>query len=142
MSEQPPAPRADLDFWVGDWAVHLRDTDELIGHNRIERLHLGHVLLENYTTVNAKFSGMSLTGYDHVAGQWHQCWMDMTGLVLDLYGDLVDGAMVMSGTVEHGATERITWTPHRDGSVRQNWQRSTDDGATWSTVFDGTYRRR
>ena len=102
MSEQPPTPCSDFDFWIGEWAVHLRDTDELIGHNRIERTQLGHVLVENYTTVNGKFSGTSLTGYDHIGGRWHQCWMDMTGLVLDLYGNLVDTAMVMSGVVEQG----------------------------------------
>ena len=122
--------------------MHLRDTDELIGHNRIERTQLGHVLIENYTTVSGRFSGTSLNGYDHIAGRWHQCWMDMTGLVLDLYGNLVDGAMVMSGGVEQGKIERISWTPDPDGSVRQHWQQSTDDGTTWVTVFDGTYRRQ
>jgi hypothetical protein len=68
--------------------------------------------------------------------------MDMTGLVLDLYGNVVDGAMMMSGVVEQGTIERITWTPDADGSVRQHWQQSTDDGETWATVFDGTYRRQ
>ena len=142
MSDQPPSPSSDFDFWIGGWAVHLRDTDELIGHNRIERTQLGHVLIENYTTVSGRFSGTSVNGYDHIAGRWHQCWMDMTGLVLDLYGNLVDGAMVMSGGVEQGKIERISWTPDLDGSVRQHWQQSTDAGATWVTVFDGTYRRQ
>jgi hypothetical protein len=91
MEQQPTTPRSDFNFWLGDWTVHLRDTDELIGHNHIESAQRGHVLVENYTTVNGRFSGTSLSGYDHVATRWHQCWMDMTGLVLDLYGDLVDG---------------------------------------------------
>ena len=51
-------------------------------------------------------------------------------------------AMVMSGVVEQGTVERIAWTPDADGSVRQHWQQSTDDGASWATVFDGIYRRR
>ncbi len=141
MNDELPTPRPDFDFWLGEWAVHLRDTGELIGRNVIERTQGGHVLVEHYTTVSQKFSGTSLNGYDHVAGRWHQCWMDVTGLVLDLYGNVVDGAMVMSGVVEPGRLERITWTPDPDGSVRQHWQQSTDDGATWTTVFDGTYRR-
>ncbi|MGZ7008140.1 MAG: hypothetical protein ACXVLX_21290, partial [Ilumatobacteraceae bacterium] len=65
----------------------------------------------------------------------------VTGLVLDLYGNVIDGAMVMSGVVESGRLERITWTPDPDGSVRQHWQQSVDGGATWATVFDGAYRR-
>ena len=36
--------------------------------------------------------------------------------------------------------ERITWTPNADGSVRQHWETSTDDGKTWKTSFDGLYR--
>ncbi len=139
--DQAPSPRSDFDFWIGDWAVHLRDTDELIGHNQIERRQRGHVLVENYTTVDEKFSGTSLTGYDHITGRWHQCWMDMTGLILDLYGSLLDDAMVMSGAVEPGKIERITWTPEPDGSVRQHWQQSADERTTWVTIFDGTYRR-
>ena len=141
MSDQPSIPRSDFDFWVGDWAVHLRDTNELIGHNQIERTCGGHVLTENYSTVRATFSGKSLNGYDHMRGRWHQCWMDTTGLVLDLYGNLIDGAMVMMGEVERGKTERITWTPELDGTVRQHWQQSADDGASWNAVFDGVYRR-
>lgn len=141
MNDDVPAPRTDFDFWVGEWEVHLGDTGEHIGHNLIERAQGGHVLTEHYTTDSGRFSGTSLNGYDHVAGRWHQCWMDVTGLVLDLYGGLVEGSMVMSGTVEAGRLERITWTPETDGSVRQHWQQSDDDGATWSTVFDGSYRR-
>jgi hypothetical protein len=141
MSDEPRTPRSDFDFWIGEWAVHLRDTDEHIGHSLIERAEAGHVLVEHYRTVNARFSGTSLNGYDHIAGRWHQCWMDVTGLVLDLYGGLVDGAMVMSGVVEPGTVERITWTPELDSTVRQHWQQSADEGATWSDVFDGTYRR-
>jgi len=39
--------------------------------------------------------------------------------------------------------QRITWTPSLDGSeVRQHWEVSSDDGATWQTAFDGHYRRR
>jgi hypothetical protein len=27
------------------------------------------------------------------------------------------------------------------GVIRQHWEQSADDGATWTTVFDGEYRR-
>ena len=39
---------------------------------------------------------------------------------------------------------RITWSV-LDGnpdSVRQLWQNSADGGSTWTTAFDGTYRRK
>ena len=44
---------------------------------------------------------------------------------------------------ERGAAiNRITWPPRADGSVRQHWQTSSDDGASWTTVFDGLYFRQ
>ena len=53
--------------------------------------------------------------------------------------------MVLAGTRRgrngKPVTDRITFTPRPDGSVRQWWQASRDGGATWTTVFDGIYRR-
>ena len=135
----------DFDFWVGDWQVTNQANGKLAGHNRIELKHGGRVLVENYTTPGA-YTGMSLNGYDEVAKRWHQCWMDSGGGVLDLYGGLVEGKMVLTGeTVQTGGgrqLERITWTPNADGSVRQHWEQSTDAGKTWTNAFDGLYRRK
>ena len=36
---------------------------------------------------------------------------------------------------------RITWTPQRDGTVRQHWQMMKTEPSTWETVFDGLYKR-
>jgi hypothetical protein len=38
--------------------------------------------------------------------------------------------------------QRITWTPNADGTVRQFWDTSDDDGKTWVVSFDGIYRRQ
>ena len=66
--------------------------------------------------------------------------------MLELAGGLVDGKMVLSGERKlrdgRTLTNRITWTPNADGSVRQHWEQSFDGGKVWTTVFDGTYRRR
>ena len=142
MTDHTPAPEQGFDFWVGEWDVHRSDTGELVGRNVITRLHGGHVLAESYTTVTGGFSGSSLNGFEREGGRWHQCWMDSTGLVLDIYGGLVDGDMVMCSEMHDGRAERISWTPLPDGSVRQHWQQSTDEGITWLTVFDGMYRPR
>ena len=34
-----------------------------------------------------------------------------------------------------------TWTPNPDGTVRQHWEISSDAGKSWTTAFDGLYRR-
>jgi hypothetical protein len=54
--------------------------------------------------------------------------------------------MVLEGEApgEDGRPERqrITWTPGAGGAeVRQLWEVSADDGATWRVAFDGRCRR-
>ncbi len=92
----PPPVSHDFDFWIGDWEVTAIKTRKLAGYNLIEQKHDGRVLVENYTTPSG-FSGMSVNAYDPREKRWHQCWMDNRGGVLDLYGGLVDGSMVMTG---------------------------------------------
>lgn len=141
----PPPVNHDFDFWVGEWEVISQANGKKAGENRIELRHGGRVLVENYTTPG-QYTGMSLNAYDGREKRWHQCWMDNAGGVLDLYGGLVDGKMVLTGgtTTPQGTKqlERITWTPNTDGSVRQHWEQSADGGKTWATAFDGLYKRK
>ena len=91
-------------------------------------------------------NGTSFNHYDAARKVWHQSWVDDSGGILLLDGGWRDGSMVLSGSHPGRApgvtvTDRITWTPRADGSVRQWWQVTRDGGATWTTVFDGIYRR-
>jgi hypothetical protein len=145
LAQALPPLNHEFDFWIGEWTVTNQANGKLAGHNTIEPKHGGRVLVENYTTPGA-YTGMSLNAYDARTKRWHQCWMDNTGGVLDLYGGLVDGNMVMTGETEPAAgkkqLERITWTANPDGTVRQHWEQSADAGKTWTTAFDGLYRRK
>lgn len=133
----------DFDFWVGAWDV-FGPQGRQVGTNTIALLFDGGALSEHWRG-NGGVEGHSLNAYDPHRDRWHQTWVDSTGGLLLLDGGLVAGSMVLEGTApgEDGAHERqrITWTPH-DGHVRQHWETSADDGATWQTAFDGDYRPR
>jgi len=133
----------EFDFWLGEWDVHAQD-GRLAGSNAITREQGGCVLHERYTTGRG-YSGESLNIYDAGRRRWHQSWVDDTGLLLVLEGELRTGSMVMEGQTTAGdgkvTRHRITWTPNADGSVRQHWE-STDAQGNWSTAFDGRYTRR
>ena len=139
---EAPAHRA-FDFWLGEWQVRTPD-GKLAGVNRIEREYGGCVLHERYTTGRG-YSGESLNIYDTSRKRWHQTWVDTSGTLLLLEGDIRDGRMVLegqtTGTDAQVTRHRITWTPNPDGSVRQFWE-STDAKGEWSTAFDGLYTRK
>ena len=98
-----------------------------------------------YPYMGGKYLGTSYNFYDAVSKKWHQTWVDNTGGHLFLSGGLVGNDMQLSGqrTQPDGkvVTDRIIWTPQDDGSVRQHWQSTTDQGQTWVEVFDGYYRK-
>jgi hypothetical protein len=132
-----------FDFWVGSWEVFDAEGVRQ-GTNRIEPILGGCALRESWEGEGGS-AGFSFNAYDRRTGGWHQTWVDANGLVLLLDGGLEDGSMVLSGagTGRDGEpiTHRITWTPLDDGRVRQHWQVTADDGATWQEVFDGYYSR-
>ncbi len=140
----PPTETKQFDFWVGDWTVTTPD-GKPAGENRIEKIGAGWGLLENWTGAGGGV-GKSLNTWLPEKKQWRQFWVGNGG-ALELAGGLNErGEMVLTGatpTASGGVqVERITWTPNADGTVRQRWEQSTDGGATWTTAFDGLYRRK
>jgi hypothetical protein len=138
----PPESR-QFDFWLGEWDVTTPD-GKPAGTSRIESIAGGAGLLENWQDIDGS-SGKSLNVYNPAKKQWQQFWVGTGGGVLELAGGMVAGNMVLGG--EHLAggkplLEKITWRPNVDGSVRQHWEQSTDGGKTWTTAFDGLYRRK
>ncbi|MFC1695504.1 hypothetical protein ACFL1C_05200 [Pseudomonadota bacterium] len=132
-----------FDFWIGDWVVTAGE--QQAGTNSIHPIHGGCALQENWQGAGpGGISGSSFNIYDQATGQWHQSWVDSSGTLLQLDGGLKDGSMVLggqrptrdgSGMVQH----RISWTPNPDGTVRQLWEASKDEGASWTVLFDGLY---
>ena len=138
----------DFDFWIGDWDV-FGPQGKQVGRNTITSMFAGQSggMLHEHWHGNGGVEGRSINAYDESRGCWHQTWMDSTGGMLLLDGGMRDGAMVLEGRAPSGDdpkvidVQRITWT-HDGDEVRQVWETSTDDGATWTVAFDGRYRRR
>jgi hypothetical protein len=140
-------PQRAFDFWIGSWEV-FGPKGRQVGSNEITSVLGGSAIAEHWHG-NGGVEGRSLNAYDAARDRWHQTWVDNGGSVLLLDGGPVAGSMVLEGVApaEDDATrldrQRITWTPSADRSeVRQHWEVSADDGATWQTAFDGYYRRR
>jgi hypothetical protein len=156
-AQSPPAPadkpppcaaaeHRQFDFWIGTWDVYQPD-GKLAGQNVIESVLGGCALRETWSS-RGGFAGISLNAWDRDDRRWHQSWFDNQGGRLELAGQRVGDAMQLGSAAPHpdkpGATrrQRISWTPLPDGAVRQLWETSDDDGASWRVVFDGRYVKR
>jgi hypothetical protein len=139
------AEHRQFDFWIGEWAVTTPD-GKPAGRNRITAILNGCVLLEEWTGAGGG-AGKSFNLFDARQERWQQTWVDGRGGILELHGGLTEtGAMVLAGDRPAGpgvppVRHRITWTPRSATEVRQLWETSNDGGATWTTVFDGAYRK-
>lgn len=147
-SAPPPCSAPEhrqFDFWLGEWDV-TTPAGQAAGKNRITSVLNGCVLLEEWTGTSGS-TGKSFNLYDARRKRWHQTWVDGSGGLLELHGALTaDGAMVLTGEqpARSGTgtvLNRITWTPRSATEVRQLWETSTDGGTTWTTAFDGIYRK-
>lgn len=131
-----------FDFWLGEWEVR-NPAGNLVGRNTITSRLDGCALHEHWRGASGSV-GESVNAYDRRTGTWHQTWVSAAGMVLRLEGTWRDGSMILEGQlIEDGAyqLQRVTWTPASDGSVRQVWEQSEDGGASWTTAFDGIYRK-
>lgn len=134
-----------FDFWLGTWQV-TNKLNKNISSNKVSSINNGCGLLEEYTTESG-YQGKSLNIYDQTDGLWHQTWVDTSGLRLVLAGRWQEkqGNMVLEGKgYDKNMLEllnKIIWTPLDNGTIRQQWLQSRDQGKTWQSIFDGIYRK-
>jgi hypothetical protein len=116
----------EFDFWIGEWEVF--SDGKLAGTNSIRPILDGCVLQEMWSGAQGG-AGSSLNFYNPRLDRWQQ-----------------EGRMVLQGDSVSQSGEairnRITWTPNSDGTVRQLWEVSKDEGESWQTAFDGLYKKK
>ena len=137
----PAAPCAapeyhQFDFWAGRWDVY-NPKGQMVAHSLIEQVY-GCGIRENWMPIG-KPGGGSLSIYVPNEKGWEQFWIDGQGTRATFTGGWNGKAMVITGKWG-GPLVRMTYSKNVDGSVRQFGEQSTDDGRSWSSSFDFTYR--
>lgn len=129
-----------FDFWIGDWEV-FNPNGKMAGTNTIQVAQDSCVLVEHWKSFNGKSTGTSFNYYNASDSTWNQTWVDNQGGSLNLKGRWNGTSMVLEENT-NGTINRISWTPQKDGSVRQFWELRKAGEDTWKPLFDGIYKRK
>ena len=97
-----------------------RGGDAKVADSRIERKHNGCAVIESWIPLRGA-SGTSLNHWDINAGVWRQKWVGSS-----------PGAL--------HTLVRMSYSAKEDGSERQFGESSTDQGVSWQSAFDFTFR--
>ncbi|MEM6524143.1 MAG: hypothetical protein AAGF85_02570 [Bacteroidota bacterium] len=132
-----------FDFWLGTWDVYANGRKA--GVNIITMAEGGCAIHESYTT-QGNYSGQSINFYDPIDKKWHQHWVGSSGdvynyLETDRGPGLLQFESKYMGPNGQISLSRLTFTLNEDGSVRQLFESSTDQGKTWTAAFDGLYKK-
>lgn len=153
IAQQPVNPcmnisqAREFDFWIGEWEAYVTGTDKLAGHSKIEMASGGCMILENWTSVGAPFSGKSINFVDPATKKWKQVWVGSGGLNVSefLNGEYRDGAMRFEFETkdQKGNKQFVHFHFYNQGpdQVRQ-FHETSPDGTTWTTTYDFTYKRK
>jgi hypothetical protein len=151
--KQPDCSAAEyrqFDFKLGDFEVVVAEgtpgtaAGTPAGKATVESILSGCMLVEHWYGTSGR-DGRAHYYFERAAKRWHLLIVFDDGEVLQLRGRWTGKAMVFMG---HGRFEsfqglhRMTWSPLPQGGVRQFWEISRDNGATWKTDFVAMYQRR
>jgi tetratricopeptide (TPR) repeat protein len=134
-----------FDFWIGEWDVQ-NPQGQPAGTSSIQLILGDCIIFENWTSAGGNYTGKSFNLYNATTGKWQQTWVDDKGGVLQFAGEYRDGELRYTGESPDAKGNRImhrlTFFNLSKERVRQLWEQSTDDGKSWTTVFDGMYIRK
>jgi hypothetical protein len=146
--DKPPcsasAESRQLDFWLGDWAVAAPGGTKTSASKVF--LELDQCLLVESWDGGRGHTGKNMFAYSADDKSWHGLFADNEGRVHVFEGKVSAGAAEFTGPSrsETGAAvlNRIRVIRINADQVEQTWEKSIDNGATWSVVFRGVYSRK
>lgn len=135
-----------LDFLLGEWDI-FNPAGKPTATTKVEAAVPGIAITE----VRRALDGRELKlwyFYAEPAKTWKSVFVGPHGATRELVmtEKLADGSVRMLGRFPAASgpavQSRFTYIKLPDGSVRRHLESSEDDGATWKTIVDATYRKK
>jgi SAM-dependent methyltransferase len=133
-----------LDFWLGDWTVRYPG----ISATSSSKVHfsLDKCLVVESWIGGKGHRGENMFAYSSDDKSWHGMFADNEGRVHVFEGKVAHGAAEVIGPNRgpngEAILNRIKIVRLSDNTVKQTWEKSKDNGATWSMEFQGDYARK
>lgn len=133
-----------LDFWLGAWTVTYPGMQ---GSSASKvSLDLDKCLLVESWDGGKGHTGKNMFAFSADDQSWHGMFADNEGRVHVFEGNVSNGIAEFNGPSRGSDGQkilnRIKVSRVDANTVEQSWEKSTDNGATWTTVFHGHYSRK
>ena len=133
-----------LDFWLGDWTVTYPG---MAGSATSQvSLALDQCLLIESWDGGKGHSGKNMFAYSSDDRSWYGMFADNQGRVHVFEGKVAPGSAEFTGPSRssdgQAVLNRIKVVRVAANKVEQSWEKSTDNGATWTMEFHGEYSRQ
>ena len=134
-----------LDYWLGDWTIAGPGSSS----SATSRVHLALdtcLVVEDWDGGRGHI-GENIFGYSPDDKSWHGMFADNQGRVhVFVNGKVASGSAEFSGPSRgpNGETilNRIRIVRISPDQVEQIWEKSVDNGSTWTREFRGQYARK
>jgi hypothetical protein len=132
-----------MDFWLGNWNVAAPGSSGAATSN--VHLTLDQCVLTESWDGGRGHKGENVFAYSAEEKIWYGLFADNDGRVHVLRGKVTPGAAEFqtSSRDPQGKTvvDRVRIVRLSADRVQQLWEKSTDNGASWTGVFQGEYSR-
>ena len=136
--------RQQFDYWLGDWTITYPGAPG--GSTSKVYLTLDKCVLVESWDGGKGHKGENVFAYSSDDGSWHGMFADNQGRVHVFEGKVTPGSAEFYGPSRSssGATvlNRIRVVRVNADKVTQTWEKSADNGGTWTTEFQGEYSRK
>jgi len=145
-NSKPCTKNADahqLDFWIGEWTVSHNESANTAKSKVYSSLDQC-ILIESWEG-DGDHTGQNVLAYNSEEKQWLLLFADNFGHAHLFQGKASPGMVEFDGTSHdsNGAVvlHKLKIVRKDANEVEQSWEKSSDNGATWITVFRGEYHR-
>lgn len=138
-----------LDFWLGEWDLRWDAWPGIAGGsgtNSITRAFGGCVVQEDFVAGGPSTGGLagrSVSTFHAPTKRWRQTWVDNQGSYFALVGGPEGERFVLTASRAKDGTpaQRMVFEAITSSSLTWRWQKTADDGSTWTDQWIIHYTR-